>query len=287
MLHHAKGHVLHSAVHQQHALGSVKLRRIAPRVNQSKPRLCVKVEAVEAITTADVAADFEKYTVGTYVRPDVVFTRGEGCRLYDVEGKEYLDFAGGIAVNALGHSDPRWVKAVVQQAETLTHTSNLFHTLPAIELAKKLVDNSFADKVFFCNSGTEANEAAIKFARKWAKVKSGADPQDADAESPIECVSFTAGFHGRTMGALALTPKAQYQNPFGPVMPGHVCAEWGNLDSAKDAIQAGRTCAVFVEPIQVQIIPNAPSPSSSKCFEAWKVCHHNRRYFVRETHLNT
>ncbi|GMH40076.1 hypothetical protein BSKO_07980 [Bryopsis sp. KO-2023] len=204
----------------------------------------------DVASTSQVVEDFEKYTVGTYVRPDVVFTHGAGCKLYDTAGGEYLDFSGGIAVNALGHSDPRWVNAVVNQASKLTHTSNLFHTLPAVELAKKLVENSFADKVFFCNSGTEANEAAIKFARKWARVNAGVDPQDGNGDPPFECVSFSAGFHGRTMGALALTAKQQYQIPFGPMMPGQRYAEWGNLESAKEAIQAGRTCAVFVEPVQ-------------------------------------
>lgn len=187
----------------------------------------------------------------TYGRPaDVVFVRGEGAKLYDAAGKPYLDMAAGIAVNALGHGDARWYEALSRQAGILSHTSNLFHTVPQVELAKRLVERSFADKVFFCNSGTEANEAAIKFARKYARVAAGVDPYDAAATAPYEIVSFTNCFHGRTMGALALTYKEQYKTPFLPVMPGHVLAEYNNLESAKAAIKKGKTAAVFVEPVQ-------------------------------------
>lgn len=128
----------------------------------------------EAVINAE-----KQYVLQTYARPDIVFTSGSGTILVDTSGREYLDFASGIAVNALGHGDPRWLKAVVEQAERLTHTSNLYHTVPQTELARRLVESSFADKVFFCNSGTEANEAAIKFARKFAKVQAGIDPYDA------------------------------------------------------------------------------------------------------------
>ena len=165
----------------------------------------------EAVINAE-----KQYVLQTYARPDIVFTSGSGTILVDSDGREYLDFASGIAVNALGHGDPRWLKAVVEQAERLTHTSNLYHTVPQTELAKRLVESSFADKVFFCNSGTEANEAAIKFARKFAKVQAGIDPYDASMSGPNEIVSFTNSFHGRTMGALALTYKDQYKTPFQP-----------------------------------------------------------------------
>mmetsp|Transcript_15393 Transcript_15393/g.43867 ORF Transcript_15393/g.43867 Transcript_15393/m.43867 type:complete len:459 (-) Transcript_15393:9-1385(-) len=192
----------------------------------------------------------KQYVLQTYARPDVVFTSGSGTVLVDSAGREYLDFASGIAVNALGHGDPRWLKAVVEQAERLTHTSNLYHTVPQTELAKRLVESSFADKVFFCNSGTEANEAAIKFARKFAKVQAGVDPYDAAMHGPSEIVSFTNSFHGRTMGALALTYKDQYKTPFQPVMPGAVMAPFGDLDAAAKVIQKGKTAAVFIEPVQ-------------------------------------
>ncbi|KAF6254644.1 acetylornithine aminotransferase [Scenedesmus sp. NREL 46B-D3] len=201
--------------------------------------------------TKQVVADEAQYVLQTYARPaDIVFVKGEGSKLYDANGKEYLDMAAGIAVNALGHSDPRWCAALAAQAQQLTHTSNLFHTAPQVELAKRLVHNSFADKAFFCNSGTEANEGAIKFARKFARVQAGIDPYDAQAEAPHELVSFSNCFHGRTMGALALTYKEQYKSPFLPVMPGHVLAEYNNLDSAAAVIKKGKTAAVFVEPVQ-------------------------------------
>lgn len=197
-----------------------------------------------------VIADEAQYVLQTYARAPVVLTHGLGCKVYDVDGREYLDFAAGIAVNALGHSDPRWYAAIVEQAEKLSHTSNLYHTVPQVELAKRLVRSSFADKVFFCNTGTEANEGAMKFARKWARVKAGIDPYDASASAPYELVSFTNCFHGRTMGALALTYKEQYKTPFVPMMPGHQLATYNDLASAAKVISKGKTAAVFVEPVQ-------------------------------------
>lgn len=198
----------------------------------------------------DTIQSEKKYILQTYGRPDVVFTRGEGTKLFDTQGKEYLDFAAGIAVNALGHGDPRWLQAVTEQAARLTHTSNLYHTEPQAQLAKRLVEHSFGDKVFYANTGTEANEAAIKFARKFAKVHMGIDPYDASQDGPHEIVSFTNSFHGRTMGALALTYKEQYKTPFQPVMPGAVMSPYRDLEAAAKVIQKGKTAAVFVEPVQ-------------------------------------
>ncbi len=192
------------------------------------------------------------YVLQTYVRPEVVFTHGEGAYLYDSEGKRYLDFTSGIAVTALGHSDPEWVTAVAQQAATLTHVSNLYHTAPHAELAEKLVTNSFADKVYFCNSGAEANEAALKFARKVAKVA-------LDVPDKTGIVAFSGGFHGRTMGALAATYKAQYREPFQPVMPGVTFAAYNDLDTAAQVIDAN-TCAVIVEPVQGEGGVNPATP---------------------------
>ncbi|KAI3862314.1 hypothetical protein MKW92_024567 [Papaver armeniacum] len=183
--------------------------------------------------------------VGTYNRAGVVIASGKGCTLYDVEGKEYLDMASGIAVNALGHGDEDWVNAVTQQANILTHVSNVYYSVPQLELAKRLVDGSFADRVFFSNSGTEANEAAIKFARKYQRFSHPDEKQPA-----TEFISFTNSFHGRTMGALALTSKEQYRLPFEPVMPGVSFLDYGNIEAAKEAIVRGKTAAVFVEPIQ-------------------------------------
>ncbi len=152
------------------------------------------------------------YVVNTYVRPEIVFTHGKGAYLFDTTGKQYLDFSSGIAVTALGHSDPEWVAAVSDQAGKLVHVSNLYHTEPQVRLARSLVENSFASKVYFSNSGTEANEAAIKFARKFAKINGG--------PSKSKIIAFSGGFHGRTVGSLSTTYKAQYREPFTPLMPG-------------------------------------------------------------------
>lgn len=214
------------------------------------PRAAAAVESAVNPLTQKVVDEEAKYVLQTYARPNLVFVKGQGCKLYDADGKEYLDMAAGIAVNALGHGDSRWYSALADQAATLSHTSNLFHTVPQVELAKRLVENSFADKAFFCNSGTEANEGAIKFARKYARTAAGIDPYDPDATAPHEIVSFTNCFHGRTMGALALTYKEQYKSPFLPVMPGHQLATYNDLDSAAAVIKKGKTAAVFVEPVQ-------------------------------------
>ena len=193
------------------------------------------------------------YVLHTYNRPPVVFTQGKGLRLYDSEGNEYLDFTSGIAVTALGHSDEEWATAVTQQAAALTHVSNLYHTAPQVELAQKLVKNSFADKVYFCNSGAEANEAAIKFARKVAKTISQSP------NTKFNIVAFSGGFHGRTAGALSVTWKEKYRTPFEPLLPGVTFATFNDLASAEAAIDDD-TCAVIVEPVQGEggVHPAAP-----------------------------
>ena len=192
-----------------------------------------------------------RYVLQTYGRPaDLVFVRGDGARLFDASGKAYLDFAAGIAVNALGHSHPRWVAAVADQAAALAHVSNLYHTAPQARLAKRLVEASFGDRAFFCNSGTEANEAAIKFARKAARVRAGIDPYDAAATAPSRLLSFDNCFHGRTLGALALTYKQQYKTPFAPLTPGVDTVPYLDAATAEAVLAKGETCAVFVEPLQ-------------------------------------
>ena len=199
----------------------------------------------------DVIQGESKYILQTYVRPEIVLDHGEGAYVYDDTGKRYLDFAAGIAVTALGHSDEEWAAAVADQAATLTHVSNLYHTAPQIELARRLVENSFADKVFFCNSGAEANEAALKFARKWAGIEIG-DWRLEIGDYPIsktKIVAFSGSFHGRSMGALSVTHKEKYRQPFEPLLPGVTFAAFNDLDSARQAIDDA-TCAVIVEPIQ-------------------------------------
>ncbi|KAK9275355.1 hypothetical protein L1049_022619 [Liquidambar formosana] len=210
-----------------------------------KAKVSEKLGKLGFVESKNVMEMEEKVIVGTYARTPVVLVSGKGCKLYDMEGREYLDMSSGIAVNALGHGDPEWLKAVVEQANTLTHVSNLYYSIPQVELAKHLVDCSFADRVFFSNTGTEANEAAIKFARKFQRHSH----PDAN-EAATEFIAFTNSFHGRTMGALALTSKENYRSPFEPVMPGVTFVEYGNMQATKSLIRHGKTAAVFVEPIQ-------------------------------------
>lgn len=187
-----------------------------------------------------VIADEKKYVAGTYTRPEVVFTHGEGAYVFDADGKKYLDMTAGIAVVSIGHSDPEWVAAVSEQAGQLVHVSNLYHTAPAVELAGKLVESSFADKVYFGNSGAEANEGAIKFARKFHYMQ---------GTQRAKLVYFSGAFHGRTMGALAVTPREKYQKPFKPLMPEAVGGVFNDVSSA-EALIDDETCAVIVEPVQ-------------------------------------
>jgi acetylornithine/N-succinyldiaminopimelate aminotransferase len=192
--------------------------------------------------TDQIIHDEGEYIAQTYKRPPFVLAHGEGVNLFDTEGNAYTDWVAGIAVNSLGYGDKGVEQAIADHLRNgLIHVSNLYHTAPQVELAKSLVEKSFADRVFFCNSGTEANEAAIKFARKVAYV--------AGKPEKHEIVGFTGAFHGRTMGSLALTPREKYQKPFSPLMPGVVIAEYNNIDSAKAAIGAN-TAAVIVEPVQ-------------------------------------
>lgn len=188
----------------------------------------------------EVVALDKQYVLQTYRRSDFVVERGEGVYLYDSDGHRYLDFVAGIAVNALGYCDPGIVKAIQEQACRYSHVSNLYGMEPQARLAQMLVENSFADKVYFCNSGAEANEAAFKFARKWGRRDGG---------DRYEIVAFTGAFHGRTFGALAATPREHYQQPFRPLIGGVRIADFNDLDSARAQVN-DKTCAIIVEPIQ-------------------------------------
>ena len=192
------------------------------------------------MTTDDVIAATQRYLMPTYRRAPVAFARGEGVWLVDLEGKRYLDFIGGIAVSALGHGHPRLVGAIQQQAARMLHVSNLFHIAEQARLAQYLVEHSALDKAWFCNSGAEANEAAIKLARKWGRG-GGLDR--------FEIVVAHQSFHGRTMGTLAATMQPKYQQPFAPLLPGFVAVPFNDLGALKAAI-TGRTCAVLLEPMQ-------------------------------------
>ncbi|MBL8119701.1 MAG: aspartate aminotransferase family protein [Anaerolineae bacterium] len=191
--------------------------------------------------TDQLIQDEHDFIVQTYKRPPFVLVHGEGATLFDTNGKPYQDWVAGIAVNALGYNDSRLTHAMQVAASGLIHTSNLYYTAPQVELAKMLVEKSFADRVFFSNSGAEANEGAVKFSRKVQYEKGLKDK--------TEIVCFSGAFHGRTMGAVALTPKEKYQQPFHPLMPGAVVAEYNNLESAAAHI-GSRTAAVIVEPVQ-------------------------------------
>lgn len=193
------------------------------------------------VNTQEIIALEKQYVLQTYKRPDLVLERGEGSWLYDAAGREYLDAGAGIAVTALGHHHQGVIEAIQQSAAGLIHTSNLYHTAPQALLARDLCEASFAGRVFFCNSGAEANEGALKFARKYARAMGHSD------KSGI--VSFSGSFHGRTMGALAVTATAKYRTPFEPLIGGVTFAEFNNLDSARQAVTA-QTCAVIVEPVQ-------------------------------------
>ncbi len=177
-----------------------------------------------------------------YKRYSPVFVGGRGCRLIAEDGREYLDLGAGIAVNALGYGDPAIAAAVHGAIDTgLIHTSNLCRTMPGERLADALVANSFADRVFFCNSGAEANEAALKFARRWARAEGG--------EAKHEFVALTGSFHGRLFGSVALTDRPAYRSPFTPVMPGaHIVTH--DIDAIAAIVDAGRTAALIVEPVQ-------------------------------------
>jgi acetylornithine/N-succinyldiaminopimelate aminotransferase len=182
----------------------------------------------------------ERYLMRTYKRGAVDFVRGEGCLLWDADGKEYLDFLAGISVCSLGHCHPAVVAAVTEQAERLMHVSNLFYTEPMTRLAQRLSDSSLGGRVFFCNSGTEANEAAIKVARKHAHGRGITAP---------EIVSFEGEFHGRTYGALSATPKLARNEALGPYLPGFRSVPDNDAEALRAAV-GPNTAAVLIEPIQ-------------------------------------
>lgn len=177
----------------------------------------------------------------TYGRYPLVAARGEGCRLWDVDGKSYLDFLAGVAVNNLGHCHPKVVAALQQQAAKLIHCSNFFHIPSQIELAELLCEHSFGDRVFFCNSGAEANEAAMKLARKYSAEHFGPDR--------FEVITALASFHGRTLGTISATGQDKVKAGFNPLLPGFHYVPFGDAEALRQAITP-RICAVMLEPVQ-------------------------------------
>jgi acetylornithine/N-succinyldiaminopimelate aminotransferase len=197
----------------------------------------------------------DKFLFPTYKRSHVVLVRGEGCRVWDEDGKEYLDFVGGIAVCALGHSSPVVSRALEDQSTKFVHVSNLYYTKPQVELAQLLVENSFADRVFFCNSGAEANEAAIKLARRYSSEKYG--------PSRHTIVSMKGSFHGRTMATLSATGQTKVQHGFEPLLQGFKFAPFNDLQGLKESIDDS-VCAVMLEPIQGEGGVICPDPGYLK-----------------------
>jgi predicted acetylornithine/succinylornithine family transaminase len=191
--------------------------------------------------TSKIIEDADHYLMPTYSRFPIVLRKGRGIKVWDTTGKEYLDFVGGIAVNVLGHCHPRVVVAIQKQAQRLIHVSNLYYIEPQAKLAKLLVTNSFADKVFFCNSGAEANEAAIKLARKYAKEQVGPER--------YEIITAENSFHGRTIATLTATGQTKFQKGFEPLLPGFKHVPFNDIDALAAAITEN-TCAVMLEPIQ-------------------------------------
>ncbi len=193
--------------------------------------------------------DIEKqYYMFTVRRQPVVIARGEGTRAWDVDGKEYLDFCAGWAVNNLGHCHPAITQAIVEQASTLLQTSNQFYTLPQLHLAELLVENSAMDKVFFSNSGAEANEGAVKLARKYGKK---------NRDGAYEVITAFNSFHGRTMGMVAATGQPHYQEAWQPLTPGFVHVDFNDFEAIVEATN-DRTAAVFLEPVQGEGGVNIP-----------------------------
>ncbi|QGU00821.1 N-acetylornithine aminotransferase [Candidatus Syntrophocurvum alkaliphilum] len=193
------------------------------------------------MTNKDIMDKGQQYVMNTYGRFPITMVKGEGAYLWDVDGKQYLDFVGGIAVCSLGHCNNDLQKVLKEQATKLWHTSNLYWIKPQVELAEKLVNLSGMGKAFFCNSGAEANEAAIKLARKYFYRKKEGNKN--------EIVVFNNSFHGRTLATVTATGQPKYQEGFAPLPTGFAYAEFNNIDSVKNVVNEN-TCAIMVEAIQ-------------------------------------
>jgi acetylornithine/N-succinyldiaminopimelate aminotransferase len=199
---------------------------------------------------SSVPEQAEKYLMQTGRRLPVTFVRGRGCLIYDESGREYLDLVAGIAVNLLGHAHPAVVSAIAAQAQTLIHTSNLYFTQPQVELARRLVQLSFPSRVFFCNSGAEANEAAIKLARKWGAGNRG---------GAFEIITTAGSFHGRTLATVTAGGQPKYSEPFQPLPAGFAHVPFNDLDAIQ-ATTTDKTVGVMLEPVmgEIGVIPATP-----------------------------
>ena len=201
--------------------------------------------------TSQIIQTADKVIAATYKRFPLVLTKGKGCTVWDEHGQAYTDFVSGIAVCNLGHAHPGIAEAISRQAETLLHVSNLYYTAPQTELAKRLTDNSFADRVFFCNSGAEANEAAIKLVRRYFYGKG--------EKGRFKIITMEKSFHGRTMAALSATGQDKIKKGFDPVLQGFEFVPFNDIDALKRKIDAS-TAAIMLEPIQGEGGVICPAP---------------------------
>ncbi len=202
------------------------------------------------MNTKEIMGLASKYLTPNYSRQPMAIVKGKKTNVWDAEGKKYMDFVSGIAVMNLGHNYPVVTKAMQKQMAALAHTSNLYYTEPQVNLAKELVDRMYKGKFFFCNSGTEANEAALKLARKHS-IESSED------KARTDIIAFEGAFHGRTMGSLALTGQEKYKSGFGPMVTGVKHVPYGDLEAVEKAITK-KTCAVIIEPVQGEIGVRVP-----------------------------
>ena len=201
----------------------------------------------------------KKYHMGTFRRVPGVFVRGEGVRAWDENGKSYLDLVAGWAVDSLGHCHPVVVEAVTKQVRTLIQTSNQFYTIPQLQLAELLVENSCLDKVFFCNSGAEATEGSVKLARRYGALK---------LNGAYEVITTFNSFHGRTLAMTAATGQPKFQDPYRPLPIGFVNVDFNSIDAIK-AATTEKTCAVMLEPLQAEGGVNIPAPDYLKEVRQW------------------
>jgi acetylornithine/N-succinyldiaminopimelate aminotransferase len=220
-------------------------------------------------SSADYKDLESKYYMQVVNRMPPVLVRGEGTRVFDNDGKSYLDFTAGWAVLNLGHSHPAVTEAIRDQAGKIMQMSNLFYTTPQLPLAQIIVDNSDVDRVFFCNSGAEANEGACKVARKWGKTK---------LDGAFEIITTFDSFHGRTQAMMAATGQPAYQEKWTPLMPGFVNVDYNDVQAIKAAYVEGRTCAVLLEPVQGEGGVNIPSANYLK--DVMDFCHEKNILFM-------
>jgi len=211
-----------------------------PEVKKAYRNNASNLKLNKSKNTSEILSTAQRVFLPTYT-PNLVLTHSQGSRIWDSDGKEYFDLGAGISVNSLGHKDQDLLHALTEQAGKIWHTANLYITEPAIELAEELVESTFADRVFFCNSGAEANEAAIKIARKFSSLNQPTEKR--------EILTFEGSFHGRTLTTVTATAQPKYQHGFEPLPDGFRYCPFNDFDAATKMI-GGQTCAVLIEAIQ-------------------------------------